>query len=223
MFGDVEFFIKNIKYYVFCNITIFYSSLVRVPIINTKTNNETGLMFQIDIVEECKANNRKAQLKLYKQYCDGMFCVAMRFLKNEVDAEDVTQESFIKAFQKIDQFKGDVTFGAWLKRIVINKSIDFLKSKRQRMVELDESFMIVTEDDDWTIESGINLEEVKIAIECLPEKYKYVVMMFLIEGFDHNEISEVLGLTSSNCRTRLLRGKGLLKELLKNKGYATGS
>ncbi len=223
MFGDVEFFIKNIKYYVFCNITIFYSSLVRVPINNTKTNNETGLMFQIDIVEECKANNRKAQLKLYKQYCDGMFCVAMRFLKNEVDAEDVTQESFIKAFQKIDQFKGDVTFGAWLKRIVINKSIDFLKSKRQRMVELDESFMIVTEDDDWTIESGINLEEVKIAIECLPEKYKYVVMMFLIEGFDHNEISEVLGLTSSNCRTRLLRGKGLLKELLKNKGYATGS
>lgn len=223
MFGDVEFFIKNIKYYVFCNITIFYSSLVRVPINNTKTNNETGLMFQIDIVEECKANNRKAQLKLYKQYCDGMFCVAMRFLKNEVDAEDVTQESFIKAFQKIDQFKGDVTFGAWLKRIVINKSIDFLKSKRQRMVELDESFMIVTEDDDWTIESGINLEEVKIAIESLPEKYKYVVMMFLMEGFDHNEISEVLGLTSSNCRTRLLRGKGLLKELLKNKGYATGS
>ena len=223
MFGDVEFFIKNIKYYVFCNITIFYSSLVRVPIINTKTNNETGLMFQIDIVEECKANNRKAQLKLYKQYCDGMFCVAMRFLKNEVDAEDVTQESFIKAFQKIDQFKGDVTFGAWLKRIVINKSIDFLKSKRQRMVELDESYMSVTEDDDWTIESGINLEEVKIAIESLPEKYKYVVMMFLMEGFDHNEISEVLGLTSSNCRTRLLRGKGLLKELLKNKGYATGS
>jgi RNA polymerase sigma-70 factor (ECF subfamily) len=180
-------------------------------------------MFQIDIVEECKANNRKAQLKLYKQYCDGMFCVAMRFLKNEVDAEDVTQESFIKAFQKIDQFKGDVTFGAWLKRIVINKSIDFLKSKRQRMVELDESYMSVTEDDDWTIESGINLEEVKIAIESLPEKYKYVVMMFLMEGFDHNEISEVLGLTSSNCRTRLLRGKGLLKELLKNKGYATGS
>ena len=91
------------------------------------------------------------------------------------------------------------------------------------MVELDESFMRVTEDDDWTVDSGINLEEVKLAIESLPEKYKYVVMMFLIEGFDHNEISEVLGLTASNCRTRLLRGKGLLKELLKNKGYATGS
>lgn len=191
--------------------------------INTKTNNETGLMFQIEIVEECKANNRKAQLKLYKQYCDGMFCVAMRFLKNVDDAEDVTQESFIKAFQKIDQFKGDVTFGAWLKRIVINKSIDFLKSKRQIIVELDESFMSIAVDDDWSVDSSINIEEVKLAIENLPEKYRYVVMMFLMEGFDHNEISQVLGLTTSNCRTRLLRGKGLLKELLKNKGYATGS
>jgi RNA polymerase sigma factor (sigma-70 family) len=180
-------------------------------------------MFQIEIIEECKANNRKAQLKLYKQYCDGMFCVAMRFLKNTDDAEDVTQESFIKAFQKIHQFKGDVTFGAWLKRIVINKSIDFLKSKQQKMLELDESFMSIATDDDWTVDSGINIDGVKLAIESLPEKYKYVVMMFLMEGFDHNEIAQVLGLTASNCRTRLMRGKGLLKEILKNKEYATGS
>ncbi len=180
-------------------------------------------MFQIEIVEECKANNRKAQLKLYKQYCDGMFCVAMRFLKNTDDAEDVIQESFIKAFQKIDQFKGDVTFGAWLKRIVINKSIDFLKSKQLKMVELDESYMSIATDDDWTVDQSITLDEVKQTIESLPEKYRYVVMMFLMEGFDHNEIAQVLNLTASNCRTRLLRGKGLLKELLKNKGYATGS
>ena len=179
-------------------------------------------MFQIEIVEECKANNRKAQLKLYKQYCDGMFCVAMRFLKNADDAEDVTQESFIKAFQKIHQFKGDVTFGAWLKRIVINKSIDFLKSKQQKMVELDESFMSITTDDDWTVDSDINLDEVKLTIESLPEKYKYVVMMFLMEGFDHNEIAQILDLTPSNCRTRLLRGKSYLKELLKEKAYGTG-
>lgn len=180
-------------------------------------------MFQIDIVEECKANNRKAQLKLYKQYCDGMFCVAMRFLKNSDDAEDVMQESFIKAFQKIDQFKGEVTFGAWLKRIVVNKSIDFLKSKRQKLIELDESYMSIEADDDWEVDEMVTLEKVKEAINVLPEKYKYVVMMFLMEGFDHNEISQVLAITPSNCRTRLLRGKGLLKQLLKEKGYATGS
>lgn len=180
-------------------------------------------MFQIDIVEQCKANSRKAQLALYKQYCDGMFCVAMRFLNNADDAEDVLQESFIKAFQKIHQFKGDVTFGAWLKRIVINKSIDFLKSKHQKMTELDESYMQLETDEDWSIEEHITLDEVKLAINQLPEKYKYVVMMFLIEGFDHKEISQVLNITGSACRTRLLRGKGQLKELLKRKGYGTGS
>jgi RNA polymerase sigma-70 factor (ECF subfamily) len=86
-------------------------------------------MFQNDVVEKCKANDRSAQLKLHRKYCDGMHIVVMRFVKNRDDAEDVLQESFIKAFQKIHQFKGDVTFGAWLKRIVINKSIDFLKTK----------------------------------------------------------------------------------------------
>lgn len=180
-------------------------------------------MFQIDIIEQCKANNRRAQLKLYKQYCDGMFCVAMRFLKNANDAEDVLQDSFIKAFQKIEQFKGDVTFGAWLKRIVINKSIDFLKTKQEKLVELDEGYMHVEDDDDWSIDMGISLDEVKQTIESLPEKYKYVVMMFLLEGFDHGEISQVLNISESACRTRLSRGKGFLKELLKNKRYVSGS
>jgi RNA polymerase sigma-70 factor (ECF subfamily) len=180
-------------------------------------------MFQIDTVEQCKANNRKAQLKLYKKYCDGMFCVAMRFLKNADDAEDITQEAFIKAFQKIEQFKGEVTFGAWLKRIVINKSIDFLKTKQQKLVSLEEGYMHVDEDESWTIEEGISLEEVKQAIDTLPEKYKYVVMMFLMEGFDHKEISQVLEISESACRTRFSRGKGFLKELLKNKRYVSGS
>jgi len=193
---------------------------------NNKTNKttiETNQMFQIDIIEQCKANNRKAQLKLYKQYCDSMFCIAMRFLKNADDAEDVLQEAFIKAFQKIHQFNGEVTFGAWLKRIVINKSIDFLKSKKQKLVELDESYMHIETDEDWTIEESITLDEVKTAIEQLPEKYKYVVLMFLMEGYDHSEISQVLQLPETTCRTRLLRGKGLLKELLKCKNYGTGS
>ena len=180
-------------------------------------------MFQIEVVEQCKANNRKAQLKLYQQYCDGMFCVAMRFLKNADDAEDVLQESFIKAFQKIHQFKGDVSFGAWLKRIVVNKSIDFLKSKKDKWVELDERYMQIQEDEDWTVDDGISIEEVKEAIEHLPERYRYVVMMFLLEGYDHNEISQVLDLTASNCRTRLLRGKGLLKEALQHRKHGTGS
>jgi RNA polymerase sigma-70 factor (ECF subfamily) len=178
---------------------------------------------QLELVEQCKANNRNAQLQLYRKYCEGMFCVAMRFLKNENDAEDVLQESFIKAFQRIEQFKGEVTFGAWLKRIVVNGCIDFLKSKKQRMVELDESYMHVTQEDDWGVGEKVDLEEVKKAIEELPEKYKYVVQLFLVEGYDHSEISEILKISETASRTRLLRGKGRLKERLKELNYGTGS
>jgi len=180
-------------------------------------------MFQIDLVERCKTNDRKAQLKLYKQYCDAMFYVALGFLKNSDDAEDVVQESFIKAFQKIEQYRGEVTFGAWLKRIVINRSLDFLKVKKEKHVELDEGYMNITEDEDWTVTDQVTVDQVKTMMEDLPEKYKHVVRLFLVEGYDHSEISQILELTESACRTRLLRGKGFLKELLKKKYYVTGS
>tara|TARA_R110002049_G_scaffold306173_1_gene504170 strand:- start:3903 stop:4445 length:543 start_codon:yes stop_codon:yes gene_type:complete len=180
-------------------------------------------MFQIDIVNKCKENNRKAQLQLYKQYSNGMYCIAMRFLKDESDAEDVVQEAFINAFQKIEQFKGDVTFGAWLKKIVINKSLDFLKLKKEKHIELNDTYLKVVEDDDWTVEVGVTLDQIKDAIAQLPDKYGCVVKLYLMEGYDHTETSGILNITESACRTRLLRGKGLLKELLKDRRYGTGS
>ncbi len=180
-------------------------------------------MFPIEMIERCKSNDRKAQLLLYEQYCEGMFWVAMRFVKNPDDAEDVLQEAFIKAFEKIHQFSAEVTFGAWLKRIVVNKSIDFLKMKKQDLVVLDENYLHIETDEDWMVDDGITVEEVKEAMERLPEKYKFVVMMYLVEGFDHSEISQVLGLSETTCRTRLLRGKVHLKELLRHKRHGTGS
>jgi len=174
-------------------------------------------MFQVDIIEKCKQNNRKAQMQLYNQYCNGMYIVAKRFVKDDMDAEDVLQEAFIKAFTKLHQFKNDVTFGAWLKRIVINKSIDFLKSKKQRLVDLEEVHLKVvdtTNDDKWLVEDTITIDEIKEAINKLPDKYKYVVMLYLIEGYDHQEISEILNITEVTSRTQLFRGKTKLKELL---------
>ena len=174
-------------------------------------------MFKVDIIEQCKQNNRKAQLQLYNQYCDGMYIVAKRFLKDATEAEDVVQEAFIKAFTKLHQYKAEVTFGAWLKRIVVNKSIDFLKSKKQQLVELEEVHLKVvdtTHDDKWLVDDAITLNDVKIAINELPEKYQYVVMLYLIEGYDHQEISEILNISEVASRTQLSRGKSKLQELL---------
>ncbi|MCH4552935.1 RNA polymerase sigma factor [Aestuariibaculum lutulentum] len=174
-------------------------------------------MFQADIIEQCKQNNRKAQLQLYNQYCDGMYIVAKRFLKDASDAEDVVQEAFIKAFSKLHQYKAEVTFGAWLKRIVVNKSIDFLKAKKQQLVELEEVHLKVVDtvnDDKWLVDDTITLCNVKQAISNLPDKYQYVVMLYLIEGYDHQEISEILNISEVASRTQLSRGKAKLQELL---------
>lgn len=175
------------------------------------------------LVEQCKDNNPKAQLQLYKQYCDGMFIVAQRYLKNTAAAEDAMQEAFIKAFRKINQYKGDVTFGAWLKRIVINTCLDTLKARKIDAISMDENTVDIADDEsDWIVEDETSAEEVVAAIEKLPENYKVVVRLFLMEGYDHQEISEVLAITESASRTLLHRGKAQLKESLKHLRYGTG-
>jgi len=176
----------------------------------------------LDNIQLCKQNNRKAQMQVYKQYCDAMYQVALRFVNHTAEAEDVVQDAFIKAFTKLHQFKGDVTFGAWLKRIVINKSIDHLKSKKQRLVELDQVHLKVIDtdtSDKWLVQDSTTLDQIKEAITSLPEKYKYVVMLYLIEGYDHQEISEILNITQVASRTQLSRGKTKLQDLLKHTNY----
>ena len=165
-------------------------------------------------------------MQLYNQYCNGMLTVAFRFVKDTMEAEDIVQEAFIKAFSKLDQYKAEVSFGAWLKRIVINKCIDVLKAKRQRIVELEDHHLNVVDkasDDDWLIDDTITITDVKTAIDLLPEKYKYVVMLYLIEGYDHQEISEILNISEVASRTQLSRGKQKLKTELKLEKNGTRS
>ena len=170
-----------------------------------------------DIIEKCKRNDRKAQLELYNKYCDGMYVVAVRFVKDSMEAEDIVQEAFIKAFTKLEQYKGEVTFGAWLKRIVINKCIDTLKSKKEQLAQLDEVHLKVVDtndDDEWSVDDAVTLEEVKEAINSLPDKYRYVLMLYLMEGYDHQEIAQILSISEVASRTQLSRGKAKLKDLL---------
>lgn len=174
------------------------------------------------LIAKCKKQDRRAQLKLYNQYCDAMYTVAFRFMKNSQDAEDAMQDAFIKAFKKIDMFKGEVTFGAWLKKIVIHTSIDLLKSAKLKFSEMDENHLKVVSDDSWEVDEKVSLEEIKRAISELPRKYELVLSLFLIEGYDHGEIAGILEISEVNSRTQLLRGKQKLKESLKQLNYGTG-
>lgn len=159
-------------------------------------------------------------MQLYNLYCKAMFVVANRYVNDSFLAEDIMQESFIKAFKNMDRYKNEVPFGAWLKRIVINQSIDALKKKKLELISMNEETLRVVDDEDWKVDKSITADEVKSAINDLKEKYRLVLSLYLFEGYDHDEISQILGITSNTSRTHLLRGKRILKKKLKSSSYA---
>lgn len=157
-----------------------------------------------------------AQMQLYDTYCNAMFTVAYRYLNSDEDAKDAMQEGFLKAFMNLDNYKPKATFGAWLKRIVINQCLDVLKKKQIEFSEVEVS-ELQTIEDDWSFDNAITKNDVVKAIEQLNEKHKVVITLCLIEGYDHTEISEILDIPIKTSRTHLRRGKLKLQELLKPK------
>ena len=175
------------------------------------------------LVEQCKKQDRKAQMALYRKYCDGMYIIAQRYVKDPAAAQDALQDAFIKAFQKIDQFKGDVTFGAWLKRIVINTCLDAIKARKMEQVSINEEIMTIADDgDDWSVADSTTATQVVAAISNLKPPYDLVSQLFLLEGYDHQEISEILSITETASRTYLHRAKKKLQDQLKHLRYGTG-
>ncbi len=195
----------------------------KIVVFKVKPNQTEVILIQHQLIEACKQNDRRAQLKLYNKYCDGMYYVAQRFINDPFEAEDAMQEAFIKAFEKLAQFTGEVSFGAWLKRIVINKCLDKLKARKLELVAINEQILgTVEEEENWNVDDGVGLEEVKKSMEELPEKYRYPLMLYLIEGYDHEEIADILNISQVASRTLVHRGKKKLQEELKEKRHGTG-
>ena len=171
------------------------------------------------IIANCKLNNAKAQMQLYNLYCDAMFTIAKRYVKNKQEAEDIMQDAFIKVFKNINNFKGEVSIGAWIKKIVINQCIDSLKKKKIELVSIEENNITITDENDWAIDEEATVAIVISAINKLPEKYKVVLNLYLIEGYDHKEIAQILNSTEVTSRSQLMRGKNKLISQLKAHNY----
>ncbi len=168
-----------------------------------------------DIIDNCLKGDKKAQFQLYKLYYKTMYNISLRIVRDNMEAEDVMQESFLKAFDKIDTYKGEVSFGAWLKRIVVNRSLDVLKKRKMVFEEINEK---IHDEVDYKMDvEGIKPETIKKAIQDLPDGYRVVLSLYLIEGYDHEEISQILNISNSASRTQYMRAKNKLKELLKGK------
>ena len=175
--------------------------------------------FETHLIDQCRNNDSRAQMKLYDSYCKAMFNTAYNFVKDDAIAQDVMQEAFIKAFKKIETYTGEATFGAWLKRIVINQSLDWLKKQKVATVELQDNVEYLPDDGPWEIESEINISLIYKCIEALPLKCKNVVKLILLEGYDHQEVSQILEISEVASRSQLSRGKSKLKELLIERNY----
>ena len=147
-----------------------------------------------------------------------MYNSCFRIINNTQEAEDVMQEAFLSAFDKIKSYKGEVSFGAWLKKIVINKALDCLKKNKIDSFPLDEKINQLSEKEETNenIDIGNDLAEIKKGIEKLPSGYRIVLSLYLIEAFDHEEIGEILNISASTSRSQYNRAKKKLIQILEN-------
>jgi RNA polymerase sigma factor (sigma-70 family) len=171
----------------------------------------------IELVKGCRMGNRQAQFELYKLYERAMYSAALRIVNDEAEAEDVVQEAFLDAFTRIADFRGDTTFGLWLKKIIINKSINCLRKRKAEFVSL-EGVDLAEDADDSHQDTELKVEEIKSAVAQLPDGYRVVLTLYLFEGYDHEEISHILKISEVTSRSQLMRGKVKLKQLLNKKG-----
>ena len=180
----------------------------------------TATIARDELVERCKSGDELGYEALYRQYAKAMYNTSLRIVNNTADAEDVLQESFIDAFRSLNDFHYRSTFGAWIKRIVINKSINVLRKRKMDLVDIEHAGVYAVTEDESLDEHQLQykVEQVKIAIRKLPDGYRTVLSLYLLEGYDHEEISEILGITHNTVRTQYIRAKQKLLNILKQGG-----
>lgn len=170
------------------------------------------------LVTLCKKGNQSAQMEIYNRYYKAMYNTAFRILKDSAEAEDAMQEAFLNAFMKLDSFSEEVSFGAWLKKIVVNKSI-YLYKKQQRKDEVSIDTMLHKVEDNDGIASdeeftSLQAQKVLQTLKTLKDNYRVSLTLHLIEGFDYEEICSIMDISYANCRTTISRAKDSLRKKL---------
>lgn len=197
------------------------SNIIKTDLVLKMENVEAAFRnIHQDLIDGCREGDQKAQFQVYKLYYKAMFNTSLRIVNDDMEAEDVMQEAFLSAFEKINTYSGSVSFGAWLKKIVVNRSLDALGKRKAVFEDLDSHAEIRDdshEDAAYNEELATKVEEVKAAIERLPEGYRVILSLYLIEGYDHDEIAEMLHISSSTSRSQLSRAKQKLVSELKNR------
>lgn len=176
--------------------------------------DQSTLNIHEELIARCKAGDREAHYKLYKLYSRAMYNVSYRITGREEDAEDALQEAFISAFRNLNNYRGDAAFGAWLKRIVVNKAINVLKKRKHELMPEDESWDVAEPEAAVEYKEELTVDQVRKAIDQLPDGYRAVLSLYLLEGYDHEEIAGILNISESTSKSQLNRAKNKLREFL---------
>lgn len=170
-----------------------------------------------EIIDQCKGGKHMAQMRLYETFYKRIYNACYRVLYDSLEAEDAMQESFLKAFSSIGSYNDAVPFEAWLVRIAINTSIDKLRKRDVDAISLNENIYsgIPDDNDDEDWEKILNrVSQVKAAIAKLPDSNRLIINLYLIEGYDHEEIAEILNIAPGTARIQYMRAKQRLLQLI---------
>lgn len=177
------------------------------------------------LISEAIANNRQAQQQLYTKYASKMLSVCRQYIKDIHHAEDVMITGFMKMFTSLKKFEHKGSFEGWIKRIMIHECIDYLRVKKNSFNHKDIDDVIYSEEEDnYEMEGDFSIDDIQLLIDNLPEGYKMVFNLYIIEGYKHNEIAELLNISEGTSKSQLSHAKRLLQTQiteLKNKSNGT--
>lgn len=173
-----------------------------------------------ELIEKSKEGHNQAQYKLYELYAKAMYNLCYRMMHNREEAEDMLQEAFTDAFHHLKSFRYESNFSSWLKKIVINKCINHIKKKKADLQFFEDmSYFDEKNDNEEDYSPGLSVESIKKAMEHLPNGSRMIFSLYLLEGYDHREISQILNISESNSKSQYMRAKRKIKDILTSMPY----
>jgi RNA polymerase sigma-70 factor (ECF subfamily) len=169
---------------------------------------------ELQLISDCLAGDRTAQKKLYETYSGKMTAVCLRYCKDKETAKDLLHDGFLKVYTHLDSYKGSGSFEGWIRRIMVNTALEFLRKQTDEGYHLDVEEAYTLTNDEVGIVERMQTEELIRIIQQLPDTYRTTFNLFVVEGYSHREIAEAMNITESSSRVYLTRARQLLQEKL---------
>jgi RNA polymerase sigma factor (sigma-70 family) len=189
--------------------------------IKTILMNLTSTFSESSLIENCINGNRKSQKQLYDMYSPKMFSVCLRYSKNQMDAEDVLQDGFVKLFNNLHRFRGEGSFDGWVRRIFVNTAIEHIRRKNLNTTCGEGLENSVVDKQQNALDNLYEKDLIKTSM-TLSEGYRTVFNLYAVEGYSHKEIASQLGITESTSKSQFSRAKALLRNIIQNKSTKKG-